>query len=777
MQYVGRAIGSVSKTWSSINPATLSGAIDIIVVEHEDGQLYCSPFHVRFGKFQLLRPSDKKVDFIVNGKQTNIPMKLGDGGEAFFVFETDADVPKSLQTSPVASRKSSPEASPKAEASVPKPDIEPDYLDINEKKDDDDSDSKMNDDMANLDISDATSLEKARRLSSKLTRINIPSTVETNGDVLLDIHGYKSDDKDNNKSDQAVRQLLREEFGPDVNYNALINKDLSGNIRISGNSSDAVSVETPPNPIKSTTTSEPEPADESDDGEESSTVHFRTLRLTSEQLKCLSLKYGQNDVQYSVNQGKSVITAKLYLWKWNVPIVISDIDGTITKSDTLGHFFTMLGKDWTHEGVARLFSDISNNGYNIMYLTARSVGLADMTRSYLTGVEQDGCTLPTGPVILSPDRTIEALKREIVLKKPQVFKMACLNDIEALYFPGDNEEETDPGTFHTGSTDLSDFTDQNTDTGTSEDKKQDLLDENNKNTITGSEILESVRSSKQATEEKKDIHERELKTPFYAGFGNRITDALSYRSVGVPSSRIFTINPDGEVHMELLEMAGYKSSYVSIGELVDQFFPPVNRKMAGIPSVTNTLNQFSDVNFWRNPPPNLSDLSDVSSETTEDDKTQNEASSIGSLSPRIKSFFGGSSPTETNKEPRYSDQDLNNSSEEDDVIEEGDDDDVEEDDEVGEDDDDVDEDPDYVYEDESEEYSDDEDGNNDDDQSMTEEDANPEQNNTHDSISVSPVGLGMVGTGKSKTAEIMVDPTNIEGSIIKMQRQQSQANQ
>lgn len=37
--------------------------------------------------------------------------------------------------------------------------------------------------------------------------------------------------------------------------------------------------------------------------------------------------------------------------------------------------------------------------------------------------------------------------------------------------------------------------------------------------------------------------------PFYAGFGNRITDALSYRSVGIPSSRIFTINSNAEVHI------------------------------------------------------------------------------------------------------------------------------------------------------------------------------------------------------------------------------------
>lgn len=31
--------------------------------------------------------------------------------------------------------------------------------------------------------------------------------------------------------------------------------------------------------------------------------------------------------------------------------------------------------------------------------------------------------------------------------------------------------------------------------------------------------------------------------PFYAGFGNRDTDEISYREVGVPPSRIFIINP------------------------------------------------------------------------------------------------------------------------------------------------------------------------------------------------------------------------------------------
>lgn len=91
------------------------------------GTLACSPFHVRFGKFSLLRPYEKKVEFKVNGIKQDYAMKLGEGGEAFFVFETTDEIPASLQTSPLVS----PAASPK----VPGEDLasslqEPEYLDL-----------------------------------------------------------------------------------------------------------------------------------------------------------------------------------------------------------------------------------------------------------------------------------------------------------------------------------------------------------------------------------------------------------------------------------------------------------------------------------------------------------------------------------------------------------------------------------------------------------------------------------------------------------------------
>ncbi len=128
MQYVRSISGSVSKTWNSINPATLSGAIDVIVVEQEDGSLACSPFHVRFGKFSLLRPYEKKVEFRVNNQKQDYAMKLGEGGEAFFVFETSDNIPEAMQTSPLVSPASSPPLP--AEGSNVSNLAEPDYLDL-----------------------------------------------------------------------------------------------------------------------------------------------------------------------------------------------------------------------------------------------------------------------------------------------------------------------------------------------------------------------------------------------------------------------------------------------------------------------------------------------------------------------------------------------------------------------------------------------------------------------------------------------------------------------
>ncbi|XP_040553834.1 phosphatidate phosphatase LPIN1 isoform X3 [Gallus gallus] len=164
----------------------------------------------------------------------------------------------------------------------------------------------------------------------------------------------------------------------------------------------------------------------------------KTLRLTSDQLKSLKLKNGPNDVTFSVTtqyQGTCRCEGTIYLWNWDDKVIISDIDGTITRSDTLGHILPTLGKDWTHQGIAKLYHKVSQNGYKFLYCSARAIGMADMTRGYLHWVNERGTVLPQGPVLLSPSSLFSALHREVIEKKPEKFKVQCLTDIKNLFYP------------------------------------------------------------------------------------------------------------------------------------------------------------------------------------------------------------------------------------------------------------------------------------------------------------------------------------------------------
>ncbi|XP_019159281.1 PREDICTED: phosphatidate phosphatase PAH1-like isoform X3 [Ipomoea nil] len=258
-------------------------------------------------------------------------------------------------------------------------------------------------------------------------------------------------------------------------------------------------------------------------GKESSHKQFvRTNIPTSDEIASLNLKEGQNTVSFIFSTrvlGEQKVEAHMYLWKWNARIVISDVDGTITKSDVLGQFMPLVGKDWTHSGIARLYSAIKENGYQLLFLSARAIVQAYLTRSFLFNLKQDGQTLPNGPVVISPDGLFPSLYREVIKRAPHEFKIACLQDIKALFPPDYN--------------------------------------------------------------------------PFYAGFGNRDTDELSYRRIGIPKGKIFIINPKGEVAIShRLDV----KSYTSLHTLVNDMFPPTS--MIG-------QEDFNDWNHWKMPLPEI----------------------------------------------------------------------------------------------------------------------------------------------------------------------------
>ena len=233
----------------------------------------------------------------------------------------------------------------------------------------------------------------------------------------------------------------------------------------------------------------------------------RNTRLTSEELKMLDLKPGLNTVTYSYKSrvfGTQTLECNLFLWDSGDKVVVSDIDGTITKSDVLGHIYTMVGKDYAHPGIASLYRKIVRNGYKILFVTSRAISQSNSTRAYLRTLTQNGETLPIGPVMCAPDPISTALYREVVARKPEVFKIRCLTRVRRLF--------------------------------------------------------------------DVDIN----KTRMFAGFGNRSSDALAYKTCGIELDKIYTIDPKSRLRSE---KTGETFEIQHLMDKVDQAFPRIEGRI------------------------------------------------------------------------------------------------------------------------------------------------------------------------------------------------------
>uniref|UniRef100_A0AAY4D0X0 phosphatidate phosphatase n=1 Tax=Denticeps clupeoides TaxID=299321 RepID=A0AAY4D0X0_9TELE len=666
MNFVGQLAGQVfvqvKELYRGLNPATLSGCIDVIVVRQKDGSLQCSPFHVRFGKMGVFRSREKVVDIEINGEPVSLHMKLGENGEAFFVKETENDqevIPSYLATSPILSegppiqtlgpstsgdggagkkrrkrrRKSKVDSMKRDESGEYSEHEDMFFIDMSSNEGEDLDSSRYGTEhisesfhfsspiygdtrwglpeVASPSASRPSSPKSDSELVTKPSDsgkqgnpamlwawgelpqaakvIQVPVMFALNcaekklivfpqsfyemlieykrsrhlgsDGVYLDditelepevaaLYFPKSDGggpRSVSMSPQSVgssgmdsgvdsysdqmgdlpsiaislcggltdnREIITEQFQEKaISYqqfaeNPLIIDDPNLVVKIGpkyynwstaaplmlamqafqkplpkatiesimkekmpkkgsrwwfswrGRASSTKSVGcmalltcgTPEQPGKmarkedSSSSDEETPAAkqrpssvQSDPMVTTGGVSYKkTLRLSSEQLESLQLRDGPNDVVFSVTtqyQGTCRCEGTIYLWNWDDKIIISDIDGTITRSDTLGHILPTLGKDWTHQGIARLYHKVSQNGYKFLYCSARAIGMADMTRGYLHWVNERGTMLPQGPVLLSPSSLFSALHREVIEKKPEKFKVECLTDIKHLFIP------------------------------------------------------------------------------------------------------------------------------------------------------------------------------------------------------------------------------------------------------------------------------------------------------------------------------------------------------
>jgi phosphatidate phosphatase PAH1 len=189
------------------------------------------------------------------------------------------------------------------------------------------------------------------------------------------------------------------------------------------------------------------------------------------------LKDGANSVAFcclhnddkngSGHESMQFANAAIWLWKECDEVVISDIDGTITKSNARGVMGTILTNQYaaaSHSGICQLLSQMiaiatptpeksspppPSSKKRIVYLTSRPIHLANKTRKFLSGLTQqqqqqqqqqqnDGddngnvaCELPPSPTIVGlPEgpllgfggNLVRVLAMEVLSKSTQAFK-------------------------------------------------------------------------------------------------------------------------------------------------------------------------------------------------------------------------------------------------------------------------------------------------------------------------------------------------------------------
>ena len=420
MKAVKGLLQSVSELFN-FNEAVLSGTHDVIVIEDRTGELRASAFHVRFGKLKLLKSKEATVEIRVNEEIVPVAMKLTGDGEAYFVDESGEMLGRSKsQELPTEEAKVTEEMQLDAPQTDPRP-----FFD----------EMRRAQESRRLFMSAEKPLQTpgdpGDDLEVESSDLASFPELEEKGQIELSLCGHLSTDMERvfEENRVAYEDLKQDPWGILSNPNLLV--------RMEGNLYSAEAAIPLIVSLLAFKKAIPVPSDElSPRVTYESHIQSSPIYLDSGRLKSLRLKPGANTITFTVHsrlQGAQVLEGNVYLWKSDCRIVISDIDGTITRSDVLGNILPIMGKDWSQSGVCPLYNKIVEKGYNIMYLTSRPIGDVERTKNYLKTLRQGDLGLPDGPLFTSPDRLMPSFVREVILKESQKFKAGVLRELQLLF--------------------------------------------------------------------------------------------------------------------------------------------------------------------------------------------------------------------------------------------------------------------------------------------------------------------------------------------------------
>lgn len=144
------------------------------------------------------------------------------------------------------------------------------------------------------------------------------------------------------------------------------------------------------------------------------------------------LKPGRNPIRYLLLEDERVVglaQANIFLWSFKDRVVVSDIDGTITKSNARGVIDTILTQNYRycHDGICQLLSSMTEQpNTQVLYVTSRPIGVASHTRKFLANVRQGDHQLPAGPMLGFGGTVPQILFMELISKNTHHFKAEIL---------------------------------------------------------------------------------------------------------------------------------------------------------------------------------------------------------------------------------------------------------------------------------------------------------------------------------------------------------------
>lgn len=121
------------------------------------------------------------------------------------------------------------------------------------------------------------------------------------------------------------------------------------------------------------------------------------------------------------------MSAELYLYGEHDRLLVSDVDGTMTKNDIGGLIHNMKNADYLHDGYCELIQKVADNGYKIVWLTMRSMPLYSFSKKYIQAF-----TKTHGVLLTEPEEFFPAIKKE-VLKQTGNIKANMMRELRRLF--------------------------------------------------------------------------------------------------------------------------------------------------------------------------------------------------------------------------------------------------------------------------------------------------------------------------------------------------------